>query len=99
MRTILVSVRGLRADALGCYGNAWVETAALDALAAEGVVFDRHLADAADTAGARRAWRSGLYRLPGAEAAPTTPPDLIAALRARGVRCCLVTDGSRPVPP
>jgi arylsulfatase A-like enzyme len=99
MRILVVSVRGLRADALGCYGNAWVETPALDALAAAGVVFDRHRADAADPAGARRAWRSGLYRLPGAGASTTSPPDLIAALRARGVHCCLVTDGSHPAPP
>jgi arylsulfatase A-like enzyme len=99
MRILVVSVRGLRADALGGYGNAWVATVALDTLTAEGVVFDRHLADAADAAGARSAWRSGLYRLPGTEPSPRTAPDLIAHLRGHGVHCGLVLDGSQPAPP
>jgi arylsulfatase A-like enzyme len=95
MKALVVTVRGLQAAVLGCYGNAWVETPAFDALAAGGVVFDNHCADAADPAGARRAWRSGRYHL-----TPTAAPgpDLLAELRARGVATTLIVDRSRPVP-
>jgi arylsulfatase A-like enzyme len=63
------------------------------------VVFDQHFADAADPAGARRAWRSGRYRLPGPTPAPETEsgPDLLAALRAC-IHTALVLDDSRPAP-
>lgn len=37
---VLISLDTLRADHLGCYGNATVRTPSLDALAREGVVFD-----------------------------------------------------------
>ena len=83
--------------ALGCYGNAWIDTPALDVLAAEGVVFDQHFADNADPAGARRAWRSGRYQLPGDAAAQAEPlPDLLDALRKQGVHTCLIAEDSRP---
>src|SRR4051794_9357615 len=94
MKVVVVVARGLRADLLGCYGNLWVSTPTLDALAADGVAFDAHFADRADPAGARAAWRSGLHRLPDA-AAPPAAFDLLAALSAAGVRTVLVTDGGR----
>jgi arylsulfatase A-like enzyme len=97
MRAIVVSARGLRASALGCYGNGWVETPTLDGLAAEGVVFDRHLADAADADGAARSWRTGRYALPGGPDVPPTA-DLLAVLRDRGVYCALVTDAAEQEP-
>jgi arylsulfatase A-like enzyme len=97
MKVLVVTARGLRADYLGCYGNPRVETPALDALAAGGVVFDRHFADAADPAGARRAWRYGRYLFPGHQPPPGTP-DLIPLLNDRGVATHLIADASRPVP-
>ena len=33
MKVLLVIARGLRPDLVGAYGNGWVETPALDALA------------------------------------------------------------------
>jgi arylsulfatase A-like enzyme len=102
MKVLVVTARGLQAGALGCYGNQWVETPALDALAAGGVVFDQHFADRADAEGARRAWRCGRYQLPGA---PGPPPaaaegdDLLGALRAHGIHTRLILDASRPAPP
>jgi arylsulfatase A-like enzyme len=98
-KVLVVAARGLQAGMLGAYGNMWIDTPALDALAAEGVVADQHFADAADPAGARRAWRSGLYRLPPLTPPPTDEPDLIAHLRGQGIHTCLVVDGSRPAPP
>ncbi len=95
MKALVITVRGLRTDYLGCYGNPRVETPALDALAASGVVFDRHFADAADHAGARRAWRAGRYLLPAVDPQRECP-DLVARLNENGIATSLVVDGSRP---
>src|SRR5206468_3393007 len=100
MRAIVLSVRGCHLAYLGCYGNAWVSTPALDRLAAAGVVFDQHLADVPEPEAARRAWRDGRHHLPD-PAAPGEPAatfDLLAVLRAPGVKTVLVADGSRPLP-
>ncbi len=97
MKAIVVIARGLQLGALGCYGNQWIATPALDALAAEGIVFDQHFADNVDPAGARRAWRSGCYHFPPNIQANAAHPDLIAALRQRGIHTCLILDDSRSV--
>lgn len=100
MKAIVVSVRGLQAGALGCYGNVWIDTPAFDALAAEGIVFDWHYADRATTEGACRAWRTGRYHLPmlSSPAATVLEPDLIAALRSRSIHTCLIVDENRTYP-
>ncbi len=100
MKAVVIVARGLQAGALACYGDPVAETPAADALAAEGVVCDNHLADGADAEAARRGWRSGRYALPAAGAeAPPEPvgPDLLAVLRAAGIRAHLVVDGTRQV--
>jgi arylsulfatase A-like enzyme len=98
MKVVIVTARGLRLSLLGCYGNLWVDTPAIDGLAASGIVFDWHFANRADAAGARRAWRSGRLGLPGPGESdePAAGPDLLTELRGRGVRTCLVHDESRP---
>jgi arylsulfatase A-like enzyme len=96
MKSLVLVARGLQAGALGCYGNQWIDTPALDALAAEGVIFDQHFADAADAVGARRSWRSGHYCTPESAGGP---PDLLDAFRRQNVLTCLIVDDSRPVPP
>src|SRR5438128_327662 len=100
MKILVLAPRGLHLGFVGCYGNDWTETPALDHLAAEGVVFDAHFADCPDTAGARRAWRTGRWGLPlpGGEDRPTDeqPPDLLALLAGQGIQMCLVADESRP---
>jgi arylsulfatase A-like enzyme len=100
MKVLVIVVRGLNAGYLGCYGNAWVETPALDRLAAEGVVFDRHYADEPSTEGACRSWRSGRCPLPLTEEdgpAPTSPSvDLLTLLRDTGVATFLIVDDTRP---
>jgi arylsulfatase A-like enzyme len=97
MKALVLAARGLQAGAVGCYGNPWIDTPALDALAAGGVVFDQHFADAADPAGARRAWRTGRYHLPAP--LPEVSPDLLVVLKEHGVFTCLVVDDSRPATP
>ena len=99
MKVLVLAVRGLQPAYVGCYGNPWIATPALDALAAGGVVFDRCYADRADAAGARCAWRDGRHHLP--DPSRPEPPaeghaDLIEQLRQRGVHTCLILDDSRP---
>jgi len=100
MKLLVIVARGLSVLPLGPYGNRWIDTPTLDALAASGVVFDWHFADHPDPAGARRAWRTGRYRLPRADG--TLPagdgPDLPAALRQAGVVTRLIHDTTHPLP-
>jgi arylsulfatase A-like enzyme len=45
VRVLVVNIPGLNLRYVGCYGNDWVDTPTLDSLAADGIVFDQHLAD------------------------------------------------------
>jgi hypothetical protein len=100
MRVLVLAVRGLQTAYVGCYGNPWIATPALDALAAGGVVFDRHYASCTDAAGAHRTWRDGRCR-PLDPSHPEPPPaeraDLIEQLKKRGIRTRLILDDSRSV--
>jgi arylsulfatase A-like enzyme len=101
MKVVVVNVRGLHLGYVGAYGNEWIETPALDRLAAEGVAFDNHVADRPDPAGARRAWRTGRYDFPRPEAAaagPESAPDLVRLLKDGGAVTVLVLDAGRPAP-
>ncbi|HXG12277.1 MAG TPA: sulfatase-like hydrolase/transferase [Gemmataceae bacterium] len=97
MKVLFLVARGLHLGYLGCYGNDWIETPALDRLAAEGVVFDQHIADQPDAAGARRAWRTGRYHLPlpDEDMSPPAEPaaDLLRLLGDRGIPTALVLSG------
>src|SRR5262245_15607890 len=101
MKVLVFTAAGLQTAYLGCYGNDWIETPGLDALAAEGVVFDQHLADHPDAAGARRSWRSGRYTFPSAEDSKSVAPpleDLLDVLREGKVSTCLVRCSGSPLP-
>ncbi len=97
MNAIVIAARGLPAGWVGPYGNEWVVTPHLDQLAAEGVVFDRHLSDRPDPDAAGRAWLTGRHQF---APAANTPPVLLDGLQAAGVRTVLVranypdTDGA-----
>lgn len=56
MNRIAIILQGCPAGALGPYGNEWIATPNLDAFAAEGIVFDRHISDDPTPEAARRAW-------------------------------------------
>jgi arylsulfatase A-like enzyme len=45
MKIVVIEASALHLGFLGCYGNDWVATPNLDRLAAEGIVFDQHIAD------------------------------------------------------
>ncbi len=102
MNIVVLALRGCPVAALGPYGNEWIATPNLDRLAAEGVVFDRHLSDCPDPGAAGQAWRTGRHQLPpiGPGTAGTSPAarpdDLLALLKARGVRTALIRH-TRPV--
>lgn len=54
VNVIFVMIDTLRADYLGCYGNSWVKTPNMDALAKESVVFDRAYPESCPTLPVRR---------------------------------------------
>lgn len=64
MNVILIVLDSLRADHLGCYGNTWIQTLALDALATESIRFTRAYPEALPTIPARRAIHTGLRTFP-----------------------------------
>jgi arylsulfatase A-like enzyme len=84
MKIVVIEAIGLHLGYLGCYGNDWVATPNLDRLAAEGVVFDWHIADQpelqATTRWAKRSVGTGCYAQPGA-------PVTASANVPRIVRC------------
>jgi arylsulfatase A-like enzyme len=99
-KVLVIEARGLHLGQLGCYGNDWIETPTIDRLAAEGVVFDQHLAACPDATGAVHSWRTGRQRLPELEPAATTDvpsaANLLDLLSAADVPTILVHDDSQP---
>jgi arylsulfatase A-like enzyme len=64
MKVLVLVASGMHPGFVGCYGNEWLATPALDRLAAEGVVFDQHYAAQPERAAARQVLRTGRYLLP-----------------------------------
>src|SRR5262249_54053451 len=68
-KIVVIEAIGLHLGYLGCYGNDWVATPNLDRLAAEGIVFDWHIADhpelRAITPWHERSVGTGRYAMPG----------------------------------
>jgi arylsulfatase A-like enzyme len=87
MNALMLEVPALHLGYLGCYGNEWVATPALDRLAAQSIVFDWHMADSLDPLPSD--W-TGRYSFPGPgeDAAREDHPThgLNALLRAAGIR-------------
>ncbi len=82
------------ADFLGAYGNAWVETPAFDALAAESVLFDSFFATSLDLETLYRAfWRGeSPTRVVASTAADAAPPSIFRLLKEKGYRTFVVSD-------
>lgn len=69
---LVLTLDGLATAALGCYGSSWNRTPAIDAIAGEGCVWDRWIADADEPASVLR------------EVMEARPLDWTAAWRERG---------------
>src|SRR5262245_11294786 len=91
MNAVCLTIDGLQAGYLGCYGNAWLRTPACDALAAEGFVFDNVLIDSPSLDLAARSWWRGRHAACRGDDAWTLP----RALDRAGVRTVLLTDDAR----
>jgi arylsulfatase A-like enzyme len=64
MNVVVVIVDSLRKDHVGAYGNGWVKTPNLDALAGESLRFTRAYPESAPTICARRAIYTGMRTFP-----------------------------------
>ena len=91
---MVIQIDSLRRDFLRCYGNDWVETPNLTALARESVVFDNHFVGSLPCMPARREIWAGTEELWWRPWGPLEPWDeTIASLASRaGIRTGLVTD-------
>jgi arylsulfatase A-like enzyme len=59
MKVLLLLTNRLHLAYLGCYGNQWLSTPAIDRMAAEGIVFDNHFVDRSST---MSAFPSAIFR-------------------------------------
>lgn len=67
---VLVVLDSLRKDYVGAYGNDWIQTPNLDALAAESLRFTRAIPEAMPTVPARRSIHTGMRSFPFRDYAP-----------------------------
>jgi len=94
MNVVVIVANSLRVDHLGCYGNEWIETPNLDALAKESAVFFNAYAEGLPTIPARAAFWTGRYTFPFRGWQPFQPDDMLLAevLWDKGYRSALITD-------
>jgi arylsulfatase A-like enzyme len=91
MNAICIVVDGLHSGFLGCYGNAWVQTPALDRLAIGGFVFDQTLIDSPHLEQIYRGLWRGLHAFSPVERRKAYV-SLPALLSSAGISTALVTD-------
>ena len=100
MKVLVLVASGMHPAFVGCYGNEWLATPALDRLAAEGIVFDQHYAVQPERAAARQVLRTGRYLLPRPDTGlPDRPPhsvDLFEHLQANGVNTVTIEQPTGP---
>jgi arylsulfatase A-like enzyme len=107
MNAILVILDSLRKDHVGAYGNDWIRTPNLDALAKESLLFSRAYPESAPTILARRAIHTGMRVFPfrdrqrfkvkniglwGWQPIPAHQSTLAEILKENGYQTILVTD-------
>ena len=106
LNVVLVIIDSMRKDHVGAYGNGWIKTPNLDALARESLRFTQAYPDALPTICARRAIHTGMRTFPfkdrprAQESAPVRgwlpipeeQPTLAEILQGEGYLTMLVTD-------
>jgi hypothetical protein len=102
MKVLVLVARGLQAAYLGCYGNQWIATPALDGLAAQSVVLDQHYADCPNDDAVPRVWRRGRFCYPSGAGTDDNPPfqspDMVTLLSANNIPAVLLSAGPRAMP-
>jgi arylsulfatase A-like enzyme len=98
MNLIVIMADSFRADHLGCYGNTWINTPALDALAAESVLFEHAYTEGPITLPARLALFTGRYTFPFRGWAPLEESDLtICEILSRAGYTNIIVGDSGPL--
>jgi len=93
MNFVCVCLDRLHSGYLGCYGNTWVATPALNRLAAEGAVLQNVVCDTTDLASAYESlWRGSHAAERTANAAAVARPTLVELAKAAGLHTLLVAD-------
>ena len=98
MNVILVILDSLRKDHVGAYGNTWIKTPTLDALATESLLFTSAYPEAMPTIPVRRAIHTGMRTWPthpphyGWRPIPSGQSTLAEILGKEGYNTFLVTD-------
>lgn len=94
MNVIVIVCDSLRRDHLGCYGNDWIETPHVDALAKDSIVFDQAFSEGLPTLPTRTAMWTGRYTVPFRGWRQFDTEDILLAewLWDKGITSALVTD-------
>ncbi len=96
MKAIVITFDRLPAEFLSCYGNEWIETPAMDRLAARAAVFEQHFAEIPSPAGPNHPWWTGRFEFFSSHKA--TSPTALAELRTAGVKCHLIAESLESLP-
>ncbi len=92
---LVLSIDGLSAGALGCYGNDWIGTPAMDSLAAEGQLWDFAISDTPSLEALRSFW-SGTSAASRVNQTPESGSGSLAALiEGTGGQSLLLTDDQK----
>lgn len=98
MKVIVISFDRWHAGFLGLYGNPWVDTPALDALASESAVFDQHFAENLSPSASQHAWWTGRYQFPLSADQQNREPTWLKRLAEHGIATCLLHDPAATLP-
>lgn len=90
MNLLVIAVDRLHAGYLGCYGNTWVATPALDRLASTGFVFDQAHAESLDPAATYDSWWRGTHVVE--RAGDPSGPTFAEIMRQAGLAALLAAD-------
>ncbi len=93
---VFIMLDSLQFNYLGCYGNQWIKTPNIDALAREGVLFENAYSEGLPTIPVRRAMMTGRYTLHAKGWGPLDRDDTTVAdiMWGRGVHSALIYDSA-----
>ena len=94
MNVIFIINDSLRLDHLGCYGNDWIKTPNIDALAAESAVFNHYYPEGIPTVPCRTTYFTGRFTFPFRGWQRLEPTDILLAeiLWNKGFSSAMISD-------